>query len=334
MTALIIGLICLVLALAIVLIRKGYFASPLYELKRQAAAGDEYAKTVYPVAAYGTALRSLLWLLLAVFIAVSLVEFDRFAPLAIGVVLDAVLLWLAFSWLPNSNSSPVCRQLTLLANPFFAWVMHYAYRPLAKLDRIHARYARPHTRLYEADDLNRLLDSQLNQPDNRINQVTLLRAKKLIAFESAKVADYKVSWKDVMRVTAGETIGPKLLDDLYKSGQSAFPVTQLKGGKDVIGILNRDSLSLTSQGLVKDFMQTNVTALGEDEPLEAALEKFSDSGQSLFLIVNNDRKVSGVLALKDCLRALMEVELNNTTATASEDLALEDYEEMETGEMK
>ena len=145
MTDLIVGLICLILALALVVVRKGYFSSPLYELKRQASRGDDYAKTVYPVAAYSSALRSLLWILLAFFTAVSLVEFDKFAPLAIGIILDAVLLWLAFSWLPNSNSSSICRSLTLLVNPFFSWVMHWAYPGLNKLDHLLKYYGEPHT---------------------------------------------------------------------------------------------------------------------------------------------------------------------------------------------
>ena len=326
---LIVGLICLILALAVVLIRKGYFSSPLYELKRQAARGDAYAKTVYPVAAYSTALRSLLWLLLAFFTAVSLVEFDRFAPLAIGVILDALLLWLAFSWLPNSNSSPINRNLTLLVNPFFSWVMHWAYPGLNKLDHLLKFYGEPHTRLYESEDLSDLIDKQLKQADNRINQNTLKRAKKLIAFDSALVKDYRLGWKDIMRLTASDQIGPKLLDELFHSGQTSFPVTQIKGGKDIVGILNRDSVGLSSQGFVKDFMQPNITAVKEEDKLEHALHKFSSGGQTMFIVLNKDNKVSGVLTLKDCLEAIMKVELTDDIPSEQEINQRTEYETAE-----
>jgi CBS domain containing-hemolysin-like protein len=330
MTDFIIGFIFLILALAIVLVRKGYFYIPTFELKRRAASGDEYAKNIYPVAAYGSALRTLLWLLLGLFAAISLVEFDRVAPLYIGIILDAALLWLAFSWLPNSSNSSIGRQLTLLLNPLFAWVMHYLYPLLSKLDRLHAKYAEPHTRLFEQEDLSELIERQLKQTDNRISERTLLRAKKLIAFEAAKVSDYQVAWKQLMRVTATDDIGPKLLDELYRSGQSAFPVTQLKGGKDVVGVLNREAVGLKTQGQVKDFMQSNVTAVNEDESLESALDRFASTGQSLFLVINKDKKVTGAIMLKDCVSALMEVELSSSEEPLGEELE-EEPVEMETG---
>lgn len=330
MTDFIIGFIFLILAISVVLVRKGYFYIPTFELKRRAASGDEYAKSIYPVAAYGSALRTLLWLLIALFTAISLVEFDRVAPLLVGIILDAVLLWLAFSWLPNSSVSSINRQLTLLLNPVFAWVMHYLYPLLSKLDGLHAKYAESHTRLFEQEDLSELIEKQLKQTDNRISERTLLRAKKLIAFEAAKVSDYQVAWKRLMRVTATEDIGPKLLDELYRSGQSAFPVTQLKGGKDVVGILNREAVGLKTQGQVKDFMQSNVTAVNEDESLESALDRFASTGQPLFLVINKDKKVTGAIMLKDCVAALMEVELSSSEEPLSQELE-EESVEMETG---
>ena len=101
MTDFIIAVIFLALALVILMERKAFFALPTYELKRQAVAGDRFAREVYPLVSYGSSFRALLWFLFCTFAAVSLVLFARLAPVWFGIIMVAILLWLTFSWLPT-----------------------------------------------------------------------------------------------------------------------------------------------------------------------------------------------------------------------------------------
>ena len=137
MTDFIIAVICLVLALVVLMLRKAYFSVPIFELKRRAAANDVYAKRIYPLVAYGSAFRLLLWLLLAVFTAASLVLFARIAPVWFGIILVAILLWLVFSWLPNAGFSKFNRDLARLTVAPLELVLRWTYpviNYLAKLD--------------------------------------------------------------------------------------------------------------------------------------------------------------------------------------------------------
>lgn len=315
MTDILIGTICLILTLAIILIRKGYFNQPDYEIKRQAYKNDAYARVIYPVVEFGSALRSLLWLLLALFTAISLVMFARIAPVWFGVGLDAAWLWLAFSWFPNAKATSLSKKLTILVNPLLLFILRKTHPGLSKFDRFLKHYATPHTRIYDPEDLDNFLDRQLGQADNRIGRDLLVRAKKLIAFESAKVSDRKIKWKDMMVLSVNEPIGPKLLDDLHKSGQKIFPVVQTKGSRDVVGFLDREDVGLKTEGLVKDFMRTKIKTAKEDDSLGGALDKLSKGGQSALIVLNKEGKVSGILTLIDCLTALMDADIDNTNIT-------------------
>lgn len=307
MTDFIIAVVFLVLALVILMERKAFFALPAYELKRQAASGDKFAREIYPLVSYGSSFRALLWLLLGVFTAVSLVLFARLAPVWFGIIMVAIVLWLTFSWLPSIRLSKLNRDLALLSVPIFAWVLHYAYpliKELGKLERYYIRDA-VHTGLYEPEDLHKVLERQEVQLDNRISAVQLGRLKKLLAFEQAKVSDYMVEWSKVMKLNSEDFVGPKLLDEMHKSGQSAFPVMKGQSSKSAIGVLNKEEVGLMSEGRVADHMHQPIVHAKQKESMESALAKFALSGQSLLLVTDNSVETVGVLTLKDALGSLL-----------------------------
>lgn len=305
MSDFIIAVVCLLLALLVVVLRKAYFALPLYELKRRATRNEQFARAVYPVVSYDSSLRGLLWTMLGIFSAVALVLFARLAPVWLGIGLVAAWLWLAFSWLPNNKTTKLSQDIAVLVTPFLAWVLHHTFPVIQKLGKLSRYYGQPHTGLYESEDLHRVLTQQENQADNRIAVVQLGRVKKLLAFEAASVADYFRPWEEIVKLTAGEPIGPKLLDDLHRSGQTTFPVTKTKSNQELVGILNKEDVGLKSQGLVRDHMRLPPRTINQEETMESALAQFSLSGQVFLIVVDNDQQISGGLSLKDALSSLL-----------------------------
>ncbi len=305
MTAFIISIVCLVLAFIIVMIRKAYFSVPLYELKRQAANGDKFAKTVFPIVSYNLTLRALLWLMLGLLSATAIILIGRVAPLLIGIILVCGWLWLAFSWLPNSEVSNTSKNLARAATPVFAWLMHWTYPLLKWLGRPSRKYRLQHTGLYEPVDLYQTLIMQEAQTDNRINPTQIGRLKKLLAFENALVKDYQKPWESTMKLTAQDPIAPKLLDEMHKSGQNVFPVLKSKSVKTPVGIINKEDVGLKSEGTIGDHMRSPVRFLDQDETMESALAKFAISGHSLFLVSDGNDGIVGTLTLKDALGSIL-----------------------------
>ena len=305
MTDFIVSCAFLLLALVFVLMRKAYFAYPEHELKRRAASGDGFAHAVYPVVAYGPALRALLWLLMGISGATALVLLDQFAPLWIDAALIVLWLWLAFSWIPNSRPSEFSMHLALAAAPLFNWLLNWSYPLFKQFGKLQRLYEAPHTGIYEGEDLRALLQRQARQSDNRISATQLGRLGKLVEFEQAKVGDYFRPWKESLKLTLDEQVSPKLLDEMHRSQQSAFAVVKKSGSKDIVGLLTKDSVGLKSQGKVSDYLHENAEFIDEDGSIEDALKLFAFGGQPMLIVRDKDGEVSGTLGLKEALGALL-----------------------------
>lgn len=297
--------VCLVLALAVVMLRKAYFNYPEFELKRRAATGDSFARAVYPAVAYGYEFRALLWLLLAVLSAVAIVLFDHIAPLGIDVILVIIWLGLAFSWLPNTRPTRANLRLAELLAPFFTWLLNWSYPAVKQLAKLQKHYRSEHTGVYETDDLRRLLQAQARQPDNRIPVEQLSRLAKLVEFERSSVGAYLKPWKDTLKLAPEDSIGPKLLDEMHRSNQSAFIVTKSKNSRVVNGILAKDRVGLNSSGKVADYMMSDFESISEDASIEQALAQFAHGSALLLVVLDKEEQPVGILTLKEALSELL-----------------------------
>ena len=304
MDILFVALACLLLALLASILRRAYYDLPLYELKRRAAAGEKFAHAIYPAVAYPS-LRGLLGLMLAFFSALGLILLNRHIALVYGLIVASIWLWLVYSWIPNRPVAKVSRYIARLAAPFFIWLFSWSHPALKHLERLQKHYEPTHTQLYEIEDLRRFLRHQARQADNRISARQLMRLGKLVAFEEAQVGHFSRPWKSSMRLVETDTVGPKLLDEMHRSKQTAFAVTKHKNSHQIIGALSRDALSLESEGRVSDFMRTDIESIGRDEPVEAALMRFAHTSTPLLVVLDKENEAIGTLCLSDALDALL-----------------------------
>jgi CBS domain containing-hemolysin-like protein len=311
----IVAVICLLLALVVIALSKVYFGVPLYELRRRALKGEAFASTIYPVAAFGPALRATFWLLLALFSAVALVLMARLAPTWLGFCLVIGWIWLAYAWLPNAKHSALTRRVTLSLNPLINRLAHFGYPLIKNTARVTGFPGETHTGMYETEDLLGVLERQERQLDNRIDPRQLSRLKQVIAFEQTKAGKFVIPWSKVMKLNPDDPIGPKLLDEMHHTKQLAFPVCRDKAGKIVEGILLKDALGLSSGGYVKDHMSARVGWLNRNQPMEAALAKFALELQPLLIVTGKNKEILGILTLKDALGSLLAVETSKANET-------------------
>lgn len=96
-----------------------------------------------------------------------------------------------------------------------------------------------------------------------------------------------------------QVLSPSILDHLYQSGLSHFPVFDAK--KHLLGILdatplfNLENLSATS---IKDLLNPQVFFLNESYTLSQAISAFLRTNQPFFLVVNKYQTITGFFSLE------------------------------------
>lgn len=127
-----------------------------------------------------------------------------------------------------------------------------------------------------------------------------------LAFDARRVEDVMTPRSMINAVPLGETLGPLVLDELYKTGHSRFPV--FDGDLDhIVGMLYLHDLLDLKQGSqpAKKAMQTKVYFVRSDRDLSHALHGFLKTRHHLFVVVNEYRETVGLLSLEDVLEALL-----------------------------
>jgi CBS domain containing-hemolysin-like protein len=300
------AVVLLALAIGGVVVRKTYYYLPARELKRQAEHGDKLAKQLYRAVAYGSSLRSLLWLYIGLVTAASLIILARELPIWASLLIVGPVLWAAFSWLPSSRRTKIGAALATAVTPAVVFLLNYLHPVLSRgTDSLQKRLsAKNHTGLFEREDLIELIEQQQWQNDSRITPEELEIVKRALTFEDYKVADILVSRKKVKTVLATDTVGPILIDELHKSGQDYVLVRDKKGGM-VVGTLEFKRLNLQSQGKVGDLMTPNVYYIHEDDNLSQALHAFFATNHSLFVVVNSFEEYVGIVSVENILKQLL-----------------------------
>lgn len=305
MVMFLIAIVLLALALLALILEKTYFYLPLKELKRQAARRDVTARTLYAAAAYDTDLKLLLWVVTGLSAAGGFLLFARLAPFILGFVAIALILLLAFIWLPRARLTAFGARLAVWCTPSVVWVMRMLH-PVLRYASILVlqRYPEPHTGIYEHEDMQELLERQHAQADNRISEHDLRLMRHALQFGSYHVQAVMTPRDRVVVTGAEESISPVLLDELHKSGHTHFPV-YAAGKNDIVGTLALDMVAdIKREGKVRDFYDRRLAFVHERDRLERALLALYETGQHLLIVVDSAGDYIGIVTLGDVLRRL------------------------------
>ncbi len=299
---------CLLLFIVIGLVvaRKTYTYLPLKELKRRAERHDPLAEKLYRAVAYGSSLRVLLLILIILFSAVSFILLARAQPIWLSVVIVLVVLWLAFSWLPDTRVSGLGARFTATATPFFAWLVRTLYPVInrgAHIEEKH-RVRADHTGLFERSDLLALIEQQQQQEDNRLSQEELDIVKHTLQFDDLKVADSFTSRQNLKTILASDVAGPILINELHELGQDYVLVSETPRGA-IVGILAFKQLSIKTSGHVRDVMDSTVYYVNEEDSLRDVLHAFFTTNHPLFIVINSAEEYLGIITVQDILKVLL-----------------------------
>jgi CBS domain containing-hemolysin-like protein len=300
-------IILLGLLLIAIELRKTYHELPKKELKYRAIHGDAIAEKLYRAAAYDYTLDSFLWIVIILCGAGSLVLINRIAPLSIGFILIALIIWFGFTWLPRSKVSGFTTRLTVIMTPVIAWMLIY-YHPIARRISIWTKTGvkkQLHTKVYDKKGLNELIDRQRKQDDNRIAEQELEIIKRSMLLSETKVREVCLPWSKVKTVSSKDSIGPILLDELHKSSQFLIPVTDPEEPQKLVGILNLNKLDIGSTGLVSSSMESPVYYINEDDNLSIALKTFAIINSEVFVVIDDKKELIGLLKFDHIIEQLV-----------------------------
>jgi len=303
-----ISIICLAgLALLAVILQKTYAEVPAKELKRRVQKGDNRAEALYRAAAYGMSLKVFLLAIAALSSAALFDIIARSFAWPIALLAIVALFIIGFTWLPNTRATKASQRLAeLLAAPL-AWIMNYLHAPLQRTGDFvkgHVNVAE-HTNLYQKEDLIELLERQEQQSDNRITKEEIDMAVHALSFGDKLVRDIFIPFSQVKSVKLNDTIGPVLMDELYDSGHSRFPVYDGKSN-NIVGILYlHDLVQKQHGGKVAEVYQKHVVYAHEEETLYQTLQAFLKTKRHLFVVVNRFEEVIGIVTIEDVLEQVI-----------------------------
>jgi CBS domain containing-hemolysin-like protein len=289
-----------------ILLYRVYHDLPILELKRRAQTKEHRAAALYKVAAYRDTLDVTVWLVGFISAVVVLVWAARttwWAVLVIVLAADILMrrpgLFTADNWAGG---------FAAFFAPYHARVLSFLQPAIGQLARLIP--ARPaHSGIFTREDLLEQLKKQIEQSDNRINQSDLKIASGALSFGDKLVRDVMTPRRQIKFVSANESIGPLLMDELHKSGHSRFPVTKdstKAASPDVIGTLYlKDIVSYEGGGKVKDLSRKDVHYINEDSDLRQALSAFLKTHHHLLIVVNSFEEIAGMLSIDDVMEQII-----------------------------
>lgn len=117
-----------------------------------------------------------------------------------------------------------------------------------------------------------------------------------MSFRDTTVRKLMLKKSEMTFVNESETLGPLMLDKLYRSGFSHFPVLSKTG--EVVGVINTSSLNslkVRNDPIARDILHPEVFYLREDYTLEQALSAFLRTNSFVFIVINRKKQLVGEL---------------------------------------
>lgn len=306
MTDTVFASLLLLIVVGLVVVRKTYTYLPLKELKRRAERHDPLAEKLFQAVAYGSSLRVLLLALIVIFSALSFILLARTQPAWLSFLIVIIILWLAFSWLPDTRVSSLGARFTAISTPVFAWLVRVLYPILNSGAHFEEKYRvrTDHTGVFERGDLLALIKQQQLQEDNRLSQEELDIVRHTLQFDDLQVSDGFTPRQNLKTILASDIVGPILINELHELHQDFVLVSERPRGP-IIGTLAFKQLSIKTSGHVRDVMDPTVYYVNEEDSLRDVLHAFFTTNHPLFVVVNSSEDYLGIITVQDILRTLL-----------------------------
>lgn len=280
-----------------------FSVAPVYSVHERArlvAAGHPAAKredeTLADQVMLASVYRVLIVLLVGLFAWCSLSSFGEVVGLLI-LVSGLILLPLAcrLSWMIKLSD-----KLRSFMTPYLKKILKIFHPIFSALRERELPSGSP--RLNSKDELMAFI----KRSPGVLSGAELRRLEASLAFDDKAVSDIMTPRSRISAVSEKETLGPLVIDELFKTGHSRFPV--YKNDLDhIVGVLYLpDLLDLKSGNkTAMTAMQPAVYYIHEKDSLLRALSGFLGVKQQLLVVVNDDRETVGLLSFESVMEVLL-----------------------------
>ena len=178
-----------------------------------------------------------------------------------------------------------------------------------KLDRFrtHKTPAKPaKSTKYTPKDLADFIDILKRTPKNILSDTDRTRIAAVMSFDERQVSDLMVPKSEMVFVKTTEVLGPLVLDKLYKSGFTHFPVVDSKN--KVKGIIHTEALNaleIKKTDRADKYLNKDFNYLHTFDSLPHAVEEITRTGSYYFLVLDSSDALAGFFTVEILLDYLL-----------------------------
>lgn len=167
-----------------------------------------------------------------------------------------------------------------------------------KLERYRVHKSEPKLK-YAPKTIEEFIDVMRRTPKSILGSKDRERIAAIMSYDEKKVGDLMVPKKDMVFVNKKEMLGPLVLDKLYKSGFTNFPVVDDTG--KVKGIIHTEALNaleIRKMDKAEKYIDGQANYLHVGDKLRFAVEEIERTNGYYFLVLEEDGKLAGFFTVE------------------------------------
>ena len=168
------------------------------------------------------------------------------------------------------------------------------------------RPKKPPAPKYTPKTLEEFIGVMQRTPKSILSAKDRSRIVAIMSFDEKKVGNLMAAKEKIVFVKRDEILGPLVLDRLYKSGFTSFPV--IDSGDRVIGIIHTEALNMLEikkTDKAEKYMDKKVHYLNINDSLESVIEEISQTDCYYFLVKDKEEKLVGCFTVQMLLTYLV-----------------------------
>ncbi|MDQ2973079.1 MAG: hypothetical protein M3Q79_01180 [bacterium] len=269
-----------------------------YEVKKKAQLREPGARTLYLLhqKGYEPLLGITIWQML--FTALFILVLINILPRVVSVFVAVTVLTLGNEVLASFVAQKFLRKnldkLWPVLNKMLALVRPLTIPPAKFLNK---RYSKSMPTIFSREHLYAILEDHSKSEVSDIKQEELSLVKAALQFSGKLVRHVMIPISEFPILERNTSVGPVLLDELFASGYSRFPVRET-GQEHVVGVSSIHKLTSMKAGGAVGSSIEEVPYIAEESNLKGILSIYQYSHQTAFLVTNRFDDVVGLLPLE------------------------------------
>ncbi len=143
-------------------------------------------------------------------------------------------------------------------------------------------------------------------PKDVLSATDRARMAAVMSFDERKVSDIMVTKSQMVFVNEKDFLGPLMLDKLYKSGFTNFPVVD--NGDKVKGIIHTEALNMLEikkTDRASKYMDKDVFYLHKNDNLRKVVDEIERTNSYYYLVLNDKDELAGFFTVQMLLDYLL-----------------------------